>query len=68
MKKPATPSNTTTTRDGTTIKLSGTKPCTHCGETLPLSDFGMRRMKPGDGDLRVQPQCKKCRARYGRNR
>lgn len=36
-----------------------TKPCPHCGEEKPISDFGYRNM--GDDDIRPQSWCKDCR-------
>jgi hypothetical protein len=57
---------TTRTKDGQIVDLKGEKTCTHCKQTFPLSHFGARRMKPGTGKIREQPQCKKCRGRYGR--
>jgi hypothetical protein len=57
---------TTVTKDGLVVELAGEKVCTHCGLTFPLAHFGARRMKPGTGTIRTQPQCKKCRGRYGK--
>jgi hypothetical protein len=55
---------TTKTKDGLIVDLDGEKACTRCNQVFPLSHFGARRMKPKDGKIRTQPQCKKCRGRY----
>lgn len=38
--------------------------CTHCGYWKPASDFGMLNDRE-NGALRNQPQCRRCRSRYG---
>ena len=48
--------------------------CTACGMRKPFSEFGLRLMKQIErpdgshysGELRSQPQCKPCRARYSK--
>lgn len=35
--------------------------CPHCGQRKPLSEFGLRAMKPG-GQVREQSWCKACRS------
>ena len=37
-----------------------TRVCPHCGEEKTLSDFGFRNM--GNGKIRNQSWCKKCRS------
>ena len=36
--------------------------CPHCGEVKPISEFGLRAMRP-DGPVREQSWCKQCRSR-----
>jgi hypothetical protein len=55
----------TTLADGTVINLDGMwSLCERCKKLKAMSEFGMRRMKPG-GEIRRQPYCKKCR--HGRS-
>lgn len=53
----------TETKDGQIIKGGGTRVCPNCGEEKPISEFGYRRMKPGDGEIRNQSWCKECRSK-----
>ena len=43
------------------------KECTNCGKTLPLTEFGVRKMQDGLS-RRMQPQCNKCRNATGKAR
>jgi len=53
--------------DGFTVVLTGMGAiCTSCEEIKPASEFGFRRMKPGDHIFRNQPQCKECRSKKKR--
>jgi hypothetical protein len=52
---------------GSAIDDSGVvyRTCPHCGETKPLNDFGLRRMKNagpnGEDVIRNQSWCRSCR-------
>lgn len=48
-------------RDGTRVRLLGTKWCPRCKTAKPLSEFGFRKMKPAGSEFRPQSWCKECR-------
>lgn len=54
--------HTTELADGTRINLEGMWGyCTRCKQIKPVSEIGMRRMKPLVGEIRRQPFCNKDR-------